>query len=230
VTRNLDLYRSALRVQFGRLGIPISGIDPREVVAPAVRRRILALQALLLAGRRAPVDLWLDLVCALPSTAQSPAPLSAEERSDLRVAFHASGVARLVDMARLEAFAGGARSRLPRRGLALSEDGTPFAPRRKLPTGRFAVAASAARRVSEHLATWPERAALSDHLGALESLVVEHLCWPPEDSARTALLAQTEAAGSGDFELDREDFWLYFDARTRKMPSKPVREHSSDCS
>jgi len=222
VTRNLDLYRSALRVQFGRLGIPISGIDPREVVAPAVRRRILALQALLLAGRRAPVDLWLDLVCALPSTAQSPAPLSAEERSDLRVAFHASGVARLVDMARLEAFAGGARSRLPRRGLALSEDGTPFAPRRKLPTGRFAVAASAARRVSEHLATWPERAALSDHLGALESLVVEHLCWPPEDSARTALLAQIEAAGSGDFELDREDFWLYFDARTRKMLTIPI--------
>ena len=89
VTRNLDLYRSALRIQFGRLGIPISGIDPSEVVAPAVRRRILALQALLLAGRRASVDLWLDLVCALPSSAECPALLSAEERSDLRVAFHA---------------------------------------------------------------------------------------------------------------------------------------------
>jgi RecB family exonuclease len=222
VTRNLDLYRSALRIQFGRLGIPISGIDPREVVEPAVRRRILALQALLLAGRRASVDLWLDLVCALPSTAQSPAPLNAEERSDLRVAFHGSGVARLADVARLEAFAGGAPSRLPRRGLALSEDGTPFAPRRELAAGRFAVAASAARRASEHLATWPERAALSDHLGALESLVVEHLCWPPEDSARTELLAQTEAAGSEDFELDREDFWLYFDARTAKMLALPI--------
>jgi len=213
VTRNLDLYRSALRIQFGRLGIPISGIDPREVVAPAARRRLLALQALLLAGRRASVDLWLDLVCALPSTAQSPTPLSAEERSDLRVAFHASGVARLVDVARLEAFAGEVRFRLPRRGLALAEDGTPFAPRRKLAAGRFAVAASAARRISEHLATWPERAALSDHLGALVSLVVEHLCWPPEDSARTA-----EQARSRTFER------LFLIGLSREVFPRPIGE------
>jgi hypothetical protein len=222
VTRNLDLYRSALRVQFGRLGIPISGIEPREVVAPAVRRRILALQALLLAGRRASVDLWLDLVCALRSTAQCPALLSAEERSDLRVAFHASGVARIVDVARLGPSADGAPPRLPRRGLTLAEDGTPFAPRRKLPAGRFALAASAALRVSEHLAKWPQRAALSDHLGALESLVAEHLCWPADDSARKDLLTQLEATGSENFELDREDFWLYFDARTVKMLTLPI--------
>ena len=222
VTRNLDLYRSALRVQFGRLGIPISGIDPREVVAPAVRRRILGLQALLLAGRRTSVDLWLDLVCALPSTEQSGAPLSAEERSDLRVAFHASGVARIADVERLGPRADGARLRLPRRGMALAEDGTPFSPRRKLRAGHFGLAASAALRVSEHLAKWPERAALSDHLDALESLVAEHLCWPSDDSARTILLTQIEATGSGEFELDREDFWLYFDARTVKMLTLPI--------
>jgi RecB family exonuclease len=222
VTRNLDLYRSALRVQFGRLGIPISGIDPREAVAPAVRRRILALQALLLAGRRASVDLWLDLVWALPSTAQCPAPLSIEERSDFRVAFHSLGIPRLVDAERLGTRADGARLRLPRLGLTLAEDGTPFAPRRKLPAGRFALAASAARRVSDHLATWPERAALSDHLDTLESLVMEHLCWPADDCARTDLLAQTEAAGSRKFELDREDFWLYLEARTKKMLSLPT--------
>ena len=222
VTRNLDLYRSALRIQFGRLGIPISGIDPREVVAPAVRRRILALQALLLAGRRASVDLWLDLVCALPSTRGCPAPLSAEERSDLRMAFHASGVARIVDVARLGPRADGARPRLPRRGLMLAEDGTPSAPRRKLPAGRFALAVSAALRVSEHLAKWPERASLSDHLGALESLVAEQLCWPADDSARKDLLTQLEMAGNGEFELEREDFWLYFDARTQKMLTLPI--------
>ncbi len=222
VTRNLDLYRSALRVQFGRLGIPISGIDPREVVTPAVRRRILALQALLLAGRRASVELWLDLLCALPSTGRESAPLSAEERSDLRMAFHASGVARLVDVERLGTRADGARLRLPRRGLELEADGTPVAPRRKLPAGRFALAVSAARQASKHLSIWPERAALSDHLDALESLVVEHLCWPPDDSARTELLAKTAAAGSGDFELDREDFWLYFDARTVEMLRLPI--------
>ncbi len=222
VTRNLDLYRSALRIQFGRLGIPISGIDPREVVAPADRRRILALQALLLAGRRASVELWLDLLHALPPTAQESAPLSAEERSDLRVAFHASGLARLVDMERFGARADGARPRLPRRGLALDADGTPVAPRRKLPAGRFVLAVSAARRVSEHLAIWPERAALSDHLDALESLVAEHLCWPPDNSARIELFARTEAAGSGNFELDREDFGLYFDARTKEMLRLPV--------
>jgi len=222
VTRNLDLYRSALRVQLGRLGIPFSGIDSREAVAPAVRRRILALQQLLLAGRRAPVDLWLDLVCALPSTPECPEPLSAEQRSDLRVAFHASGVARLVDVARLGPRATGARLRLPRRGLELAEDGTPFAPRRVLRAGHFEAAASAARRVSEHLESWPERAALSDHLVALESLVIEHLGWPLDDPARTNLLARTEATGSGAFELDREDFWLYFDARTAEMLTLPI--------
>jgi RecB family exonuclease len=222
VARDLDRYRSALRVQFGRLGIPLSGIDSREVVTPAVRRRILALQALLLAGQSASVDLWLDLLCALPLAGQCPAPLSAEERSDLRVAFHASGVARIVDMARLEAHADSARLRLPRRGLTLAEDGTPVAPRRKLPAGRFAQAASAGLRVSKHLANWPERAPLSGHLRALKSLVTDHLCWPPDDSARTDLLAQTESAGSGEFELDREDFWLYLDARTKKMLTLPI--------
>jgi RecB family exonuclease len=222
VTRNLELYRGALRVQFRRLGIPISGIDSREAAAPAIRRRILALEALLLAGRRASVDAWLDLVCALPSTEQCPAPLSALERSDLRTAFHASGAARLGDVARLGARADGARLRLPRRGLTLAEDGTPFAPRRELPAGRFALAVSAARRLSKYLEAWPERAALSDHLGALESLMVEHLCWPPDDSARIDLLAKTEAADSGAFELDREDFWLYFAARTEKMRALPI--------
>jgi len=168
------------------------------------------------------VELWLDLLWALPSTAQESAPLSAEERSDLRVAFHASGVARLVDMERLGARADGARLRLPRRGLALDTDGMPVAPRRKLPEGRFALAVSVARRVSEHLAKWPERAALSDHLDAFKSLVVEHLCWPSDDPARTELLAKTEAAGSGEFELDREDFWLYLEAQTKEMLSLPI--------
>jgi hypothetical protein len=222
VTRNLDLYRSALRVQFGRLGIPISGIDPREVVAPADRGRILALQELLHAGRRTSVERWLDLSHALPSTERESVPLSAEERSDLRVAFHDSGIARLVDMERLGTHAEGAQPRLPRRGFALDADRTPVAPRRKLPAGRFALAVSAARRLSEHLANWPERAVLSDHLEALESLVVEHLCWPPEDSARAELMLRTEAAGSGDFELDCEDFWLYLDARTEEMLSLPI--------
>jgi RecB family exonuclease len=222
VTRNLELYRSALRVQFGRLGIPISGIDSRGGVAPAVRRRILALQALLAAGSSASVDLWLDLLCGLPSPAQGSTTLSVEERADLRVAFHASGVARLVDMRKSKTRADGARLRLPRRGLAIDENGTPVAPRREIAPERFALAASAALRTSQHLETWPERAALSDHLGALESLVTEHLCWPADDSARTDLLAETEANGSGGYELDREDFGLYFDARTKEMLSPPI--------
>jgi len=222
VTRNLDLYRSLLRIHFGRLGIPFSGIDPPDVVAPSVRRRILALQALLHAGPRASVDLWLDLACALPPAARGRLPLNAEERSDLRVAFHASGVARLADAARLDPRADGARLRLPRRGLALAKDGKPISPRRRLPTGRFAQAAAAARLVSDHLARWPERAALSDHLVALRSLVAEQLCWPSDDVARTDLFARFEATGSALFELDREDFWLYFGARTEKMLALPI--------
>ena len=222
VTRNLDLYRSALRVQFGRLGIPFSGIDPREVAKPAVRRRILALKALLVAGQRTSLELWLDLLHALPANGRESSPLNAEERSDLRVAFHASGAARLIDIERLGSRTDGVPLRLPRRGLELGADGTPIAPRRVLPAGRLALAVSAARQLSKHLASWPERAALSDHLDALESLVVEHLGWPSDGSARNELSAQTAAAGSGRFELDREDFWLYLDARTEEMLRLPI--------
>jgi len=222
VTRNLDLYRSALRIQFGRLGIPISGVDPREIVTPAVRRRILALQALLLAGPRAAMDLWLDLTCALSATSQSPTPLNAEERSDLRLAFHTSGVARLSDAERMGVRAGGARLRLPRRGLTLAEDGTPIAPRRELPPGRFELALSAAQSVSKLLSDWPERAVLSVHFKNLKSLIAGYLCWPADDPARIDLLAQIEMTKNGEFELGREDFWVYFDARIKKMVSLPV--------
>jgi hypothetical protein len=220
VTRNLDLYRSALRVQFGRLGIPCSGVDSREAVEPEARHRILALRALLHAGSRASVDLWLDLACALQSHAPCPTPLNVEQRADLRVAFHAAGVARLVDVARLRR--GDVRLRLPRRGLRLAEGGTPCAPRRSLAAGQFAFAAAAARRVSDHLASWPERCALSDHLRALNSLVTDHLCWPADDPARIALLGRTEATVRGAFELDREDFGLYIDARTKKTLALPI--------
>ncbi len=222
VTRNLDLYRTALRVQFRRLGIPISGVDAREVVKPAGRRRILALQALLRTGPRTSVDLWLDLLGGLPSSARCPAVLSAEERSDLRVAFHALGVARLADLARFEIGAGCVPSHLPRRGLSISADGTPTAPRRKLPPGRIAAAAFAALRVSEHFSKWPDRAVLSAHLDALRILVTEHLCWRSDDSAREELFARFESSVGGDFELDREDFQLYFDARIKPVLALPI--------
>jgi hypothetical protein len=219
VARNLDIYRTALRSQLQRLGIPFSGADANKVVHSADRRRILALQALLHAGLRAPVDLWLDLLDALPSSAPHVEMLSAEERSDLRVAFHASGVARLADLKRFEA---GAPPRLPRRGLSISEDGTPTAPRREFPSGRFAVAVSAALRVSEYLSSWRDRATLSVHLEVFRELVTEHLCWRPGCSTREALFEQLEAPVAGDFELDCEDFLLYLDARIKKEFALPI--------
>jgi len=220
VTRNLDLYRSALRIQLHRLGIPYSGIDSREVIEPAARRRILALRALLLAGRRTSVDVWLDLVDALPSAAPASTPLTSVQRADLRVSFHAAGIARIVDAAR--ARPGDGPSRVPRRGLTLAEGGMPCAPPRRLPAGQFALAASAARRVSDHLARWPESAALSDHLRELQSLLTDHLCWPAGDPARSALLGHTEATSHGAFELDREDFGLYLDERTQEILALPI--------
>ena len=219
VTRNLDLYRIALRSQFQRLGIPFSGADASNVVHSADRRRILSLQALLHAGLRTPVDLWLDLLDALPSAGAHAELLSAEERSDLRVAFHASGVARFADLKRFEA---GKPPRLPRRGLSISESGTPTAPRRELPSGRFAAAASDALRVSEFLSSWRERATLSTHLEVFRELVTEHLCWRPDDSIREALFARFESLAAGDFELDREDFLLYLDARIKKEFALPT--------
>ncbi len=222
VARNLELYRGALRVQFGRLGIPLSGVDPRAALAPATRRRMLALQALLLAGPRASVDLWLDLLDALPASAPGARALCAAERSDLRVAFHASGAGRLADAARWQARPGAARARLPRRGLSIDGAGAPTAPRRELPPGRLAAAASAARLASEHLADWPDRAALSEHLDALRRLAMEHLAWSADDAAGAALLALIAAADSPEFELEREDFWLYLGARTERALALPI--------
>jgi len=221
VARNLDLYRGALQVQFGRLGIPMSGVDARSAVEPATRRRILALQALLVAGPRASIDLWLDLLGALPSSERRPVALGAAERADLRLAFHASGVGRLADAARLEAHAEVARLRLPRSSLSLAEDGTPTAPRREIPSWRLAEAASAARRVSDRLASWSDRAALSEHLDALRRLVTEQLGWSLEEPS-TEFLAQIEATAGGGFELDREDFRLYFGERTERDLALPI--------
>jgi hypothetical protein len=86
VARDLERYRSALRVQCRRLGIPFSGADAPAAIAPADRRRIRGLRELLYAGPRAALDLWLDLVDELPALAQC-APPGAAQRSELRRAF-----------------------------------------------------------------------------------------------------------------------------------------------
>jgi superfamily I DNA/RNA helicase len=222
VARNLDLYRCALRVQFSRLGIPFSGVDPPEVVTAAVRRRLLTLQSLLRAGPRAPVDPWLDLLYALPSSGHSSLVLGTAERSDLRAAFHALGVARLVNAARFEASSDLSPSRLPRRGLSTSVGGVPEAPRRELPPGHLAAAISAARELSGHLEKWPDRARLSSHLEALRKLATEHLRWRTDDSDLEAFFSICNATANGEFELDREDFQLYFDRRAEKILAPPI--------
>jgi hypothetical protein len=213
VTRNLDFYRATLRSQFCRLGIPFSGVDARDSATPADRRRIVGLQTLLRAKSRVAVDLWLDLLFALPSGAHSANALCAVERSDLRAAFHALGIARIGDLRDFDASGVSDLPSMPRRGLVVANDGTPSAPRRELPPGRLAAAASAARHLAEIVSTWPDRAALSVHMQRLQRLVTEALCWPPRDLAREALFGPVDPIVADYFEIDQEEFGLFLDAR-----------------
>ncbi len=88
VGRALEAFRPALRVQFERLGIPFTAPSLRAVGSPGVRR-VEALLGLLVQGRDAPVERWLD------AHAPEPGP-------PLRTALHAVGAARLGDLADLD--------------------------------------------------------------------------------------------------------------------------------
>ncbi len=92
VVRPVEVARPAIRTHFERLAIPFSGVGPTGPRA-AVARRFDALLALLAQRERLPAERFLD-VAEIGSRA---------ERADLRVALHAQGVARMVDLVRAEA-------------------------------------------------------------------------------------------------------------------------------
>ena len=110
VARDLEPYRVAIRLHFGRLGIPFATAGARGM-ATATSRRVAALLAVLARGAEAPVDAWLA-AAAHPGDA----------RLDVRVGLRACGAIRVADVAALavDSVLGDARAlSLPiRRGLA----------------------------------------------------------------------------------------------------------------
>ena len=193
VARSFDGYRTALRVHFSRLGIPMSGVGERGPATP-VRRRIATVQALLRSAQRTPLDSWLDLLGALPSASGGGSDgFTAEDRADLSAGFHASGFARLEDVAS-------------------------FAPSSFGPHRQLREAAGCAQRLASYLADWPERVGLEVHVEALRTLLTEHLRWQPSDVETV----ESAVAARGGLALDREDFLIHLERALAEEGSVPL--------
>lgn len=212
VTRTPALYASALRVQFGRLGIPFSGVGlsgPRS----AAGRRSAFLIDLLRQGERLPADRFVTALEGMGPT----------RRDDLRLGLHALGVARLGDLAGLDverALAGKERFPLPvRRGLATGGDGAaepedgahsdpaaaeaaapdakpapigPHAARRALYRDTLEEGIARAARAGRFLAGAEEPVPIGGRLRALAALAREALGWG-KSAATAPLVARLDA-------------------------------------
>ena len=199
VARSLTAYGVPLRLHFHRLGVPYSALGERGP-SGAAGRQFIALQEVLARGARTPAERWLD-VQVLPGRSSPTA--TAVERADLRRALNARGVARLADVAVLDAEEN-------RRDAA--EDGP--APSLR---GAIEQAMAAAANLCARLADWPDWDRLGAHRVRLRQIVDEDLGWRREASVRSQpdpmspcdeLDAALRAAGPDDFELTRADFLL----------------------
>jgi len=177
VARDLGPWAAPLRVTFGRLGIPWSGVGGQGPARPLVRWR--ALSDLLVRREALGTDVWLELRASTPV-----------ERADLRLAFRSLGAARLVQAARTPL-----KDRLDRdgdfplpvqEGLEESEDGT-RSRKRRLSGETFAEAIADAARLVSWCQGWPERAELTEYAGLLHELVTDVLGADPESEPATAV-------------------------------------------
>ncbi len=187
VARTLTPYAPQLRAQLGRLGIPFSTLRLRGGL-DGVGRRIQALLDLLERGGETLADRWLD--------ALAPPGAGAPLLSDLRVALHALGAARLDQVAALDVEAIlGEEDSLPlpvRHGIEIEdlEHGgtTPHARRRRVSRAPLGALLERARRVRDALRSWPEVAFVADHGVCLRELLDADLRWSEAEPARAPLL------------------------------------------
>ena len=220
VARDLAPYRFALRRHFGRLGIPFSGVGESGGLLPA-GRRAQALLELLRQGEAVPADRWLSAMAALPGGSRSLV--------DLRLAFFALGAGRLRDVTALrldEVLREGSFPLPIRQGLKTAPAGGEEEPeeegretegaeahayRRRVAGPLLESAQRSARKVRERLSSWPEEAAVADHLARLRSLLTRDLGWRLDsDDARPVAAALEEMARESppDLVLSRQELGL----------------------
>ncbi|HEX3552322.1 MAG TPA: PD-(D/E)XK nuclease family protein [Thermoanaerobaculia bacterium] len=220
VARDLAPYRFALRRHFGRLGIPFSGVGESGGLMPA-GRRAQALLELLRQGEAVPSDRWLSAMAALPGGSRSLV--------DLRLAFFALGAGRLRDVTELrldEVLREGSFPLPIRQGLKAAPAGGDEEPeeegretegaeahayRRRVAGPLLLSAQRSARKVRDRLSSWPEEAAVADHLARLRSLLTRDLGWRLDsDDARPVTDALEEVARESppDLALSRQELRL----------------------
>ncbi len=213
VARDLAPYRSALRIQLGRLGIPCSGLRARAPI-DGDGRRVLALLDLFEARERCPADRWLD---AAPRLRFERAGDSGESETverapshELRLGLRVLGAARLADVAALdvdERLGERGSLRLPLRlGVGRSDEIGFHARRAKLRGSDLRACAGAARALARRFASWPQSATLAAHLAELERARTDDLGWRAKDRSEQrvaqALADLAESLGEEELTLD----------------------------
>ena len=217
VARQLGPYAIPIRVQFGRLGVPFSGVGASGPTDPS-SRRVLGLVDLLQRREAAPADHWLGLL--------GEALLARTRRADIRVALHSLGAARLRDVAAIDLQARfGDRPDLPlpvRRGLEETEDGA-RATRRRVSREALEPVAGAARQLVTRLSSWPDEASLAAHVERACALLSEDLGWGDDLEREAHSIFQSLADGcGGDVRIDYRELILLAESAIASSAAEPI--------
>jgi len=222
VSRNIALYRTPVRLHFGRLGIPFSGAGETGSVG-ATRRRVQALLDLLQRRGRAPADRWLDAaICFDPAEDRGA-------RSDLRLGLRRIGAVCLEDVAQHRAGPGDVS--LPAvgawRDAEESEAGVrgARAGRRLLRGEDLARAVRAAGRVQRRLERLRAATSLGAHLDQLRELLSDDLGWDRELPGCAQVFSQLEGLSDElprDVELCDDDFLQLLRRVLEGVGSEPI--------
>jgi hypothetical protein len=222
VARDVAAYRVPLRLHFGRLGIPFSGVGETGSIG-AARRRTQALLDLLHRGDQVPADRWLDATVRFDPGEDRGA------RSDLRLGLRRIGVVRLADVA--EHRAGPGDVPLPAIG-SWRDDGEARVVGRGARAGRrilraedLARAVRGAGRVQRRLERIRRATALGARLDDLWNLLVEDLGWDRQIPECAPVFSQLEGFGAEvppNFELRYEDFLLLLRRALERVGTEPL--------
>jgi len=222
VSRDVAGYRAPVRLHFGRLGIPFSGVGETGSVG-ATRRRVQALLDLLQRSGRAPADRWLDAAVRFDPADDRGA------RSDLRLGLRRIGVVRLEDVAEHRAGPGdvplSAIGSWHDEGEADIVGRGARAGRRVLRAHDLARAVREAGRVRQRLERIQCATALGACLDQLRNLLVEELGWDrriPECAPVFSQLERLSAELPPDFELHHADFLLLLRRALERVGTEPL--------